>query len=67
MIFKVPMLRNVTLTAPYFHDGQVSTLPEAVRLMAWMQLDKRLNSREINDIVHFLHALDVERHGKFED
>ena len=37
--FKVPSLRNVALTAPYFHDGKVDTLNDAVRQMAWLQLD----------------------------
>jgi cytochrome c peroxidase len=59
-VFKVCMLRNVTLTAPYFHDGQVSTLPEAVRLMAWMQLDKVPRPKEIDDIVLFLRTLEAE-------
>jgi cytochrome c peroxidase len=61
-VFKVCMLRNVTLTAPYFHDGQVSTLSEAVRLMAWMQLDKQLRPGEIDEIVLFLGTLEVEQH-----
>jgi cytochrome c peroxidase len=60
LVFKVPMLRNITLTPPYFHDGQVSTLPEAVRLMAWMQLDKPLSSHEIDEIVGFFPALEAE-------
>jgi len=59
-VFKVPMLRNVTLTPPYFHDGTVSTLPEAVRLMGWMQLNKPLSPREVSEIVPFLHALETE-------
>jgi cytochrome c peroxidase len=60
-VFKVCMLRNVTRTAPYFHDGKVATLPEAVRLMAWMQLDKVLDPREIAEIVDFLHTLEAEQ------
>jgi hypothetical protein len=60
MVFKVPMLRNVTLTAPYFHDDKVPTLPEAVRLMAWMQLDVKLNPEEISEILHFLKTLEGE-------
>lgn len=60
-VFKVPMLRNVTHTAPYFHDGKVAALPEAVRLMAWMQLDKVLSPREIEEIVNFLAALAAEQ------
>ena len=53
------MLRNVTLTAPYFFDGQVATLPEAVRLMAWMQLDVELQPAEVDEIVCFLGALEA--------
>lgn len=60
-VFKVPGLRNVTLTAPYFHDGQVALLPEAVRRMAWMQLDKILEQSEVNEIVRFLFALEGEQ------
>ena len=59
-LFKVSMLRNVTLTEPYFHDGGVSTLQEAVRLMAWMQLDQVLSPKEIDEIVCFLHTLEAE-------
>lgn len=60
-VFKVPGLRNVTLTAPYFHDGQVALLPEAVRRMAWMQLDRILKQSEVNEIVRFLFALEGEQ------
>ena len=59
-VFKVAMLRNATLTAPYFHDGRVFTLPEAVRLMAWMQLDVRLDYSQIDKIVCFLRTLEAE-------
>jgi cytochrome c peroxidase len=60
-VFKVCMLRNITLTAPYFHDGRISTLSEAVRLMAWMQLDIKLSRREIDEIIRFLHTLEAEQ------
>jgi cytochrome c peroxidase len=59
-VFKVAMLRNVTLTAPYFFDGQVATLPEAVRLMAWMQLDTELDPAEVDEIVSFLGTLEAQ-------
>ncbi|MGR9105970.1 MAG: cytochrome-c peroxidase [Gammaproteobacteria bacterium] len=55
--WKVPTLRNVALTAPYFHNGGVKTLDRAVELMAKMQLDKALSANEIKDIVAFLNAL----------
>jgi cytochrome c peroxidase len=55
--FKVPMLRNIALTGPYFHDGKVVSLEEAVRKMAWHQLDKRLSDDDVEAIVSFLNAL----------
>ena len=55
--FKVPTLRNIVLTAPYFHDGKIATLPEAVKKMAWLQLGKELKDDEIKAIVAFLGAL----------
>lgn len=58
--FKVPTLRNIALTAPYFHNGAVKTLDEAVKIMAKLQLDKELSKEEIADIVAFLNALTGE-------
>jgi cytochrome c peroxidase len=55
--FRVPPLRNVALTGPYFHDGSVSSLREAVRLMAFHQLGYELGDAENDDLVAFLHAL----------
>ncbi|NOQ89890.1 MAG: c-type cytochrome [Gammaproteobacteria bacterium] len=57
MVFKVAQLRNVALTAPYFHDGKIKTLDEAVRKMARLQLDEELNDQQVADIVSFLKAL----------
>ncbi len=57
MLFKVQSLRNVTETAPYFHDGSIATLDEAVKLMAKHQLGKNLTEPEIKGIVTFLGAL----------
>ncbi len=57
MVFRVPPLRNVALTAPYYHDGQVATLEEAVQTMALLQLDRRLTKRETADITSFLKTL----------
>ncbi|MDY0219942.1 MAG: cytochrome c peroxidase [Desulfobacterium sp.] len=53
-LFKVPMLRNVTLTAPYFHDGEVGNLAEAADEMGYLQLDKVLKDEEINNILRFM-------------
>jgi len=50
-MWKVPTLRNVALTAPYFHNGSVKTLDEAVRVMASVQLNKELDSTQTGDIV----------------
>ncbi len=60
-MFKVPSLRNVGKTAPYFHDGAVKDLNEAVKQMAWMQLNKKLTDAEISSIVKFLISLSDKR------
>jgi cytochrome c peroxidase len=59
-LFKVPSLRNVTMTPPYFHDGSVTTLPQAVRIMGKVQLGKELTDQEVNDLVAFLNSLTGE-------
>lgn len=56
-VFRVPSLRNVAMTAPYFHDGQAPTLAIAVETMARVQLGKTLTSEEIDRIVQFLQTL----------
>ena len=56
-VFKVPGIRNVAMTPPYFHDGSVKTLPEAVRIMAKVQLGKTLSDQQTNEIVAFLGSL----------
>jgi cytochrome c peroxidase len=55
--FKVPSLRNITKTAPYFHDGSIKTLPEAITLMGKHQLGKDLTSSEVKSIILFLNTL----------
>ena len=64
--FKVPSLRNVAKTGPYFHDGSVKTLDQAVSIMAEYQLGKQLSKEEITDIVAFLGSLtgDTSKHLK---
>jgi cytochrome c peroxidase len=57
LVFKVPSLRNVERTAPYFHDGQVVTLEEAVRRMARYQLGRKLSDAEIAAVVTWLKSL----------
>lgn len=56
-VYKVPTLRNIALTAPYFHTGKVWDLDEAVSVMAKVQLGKTLPRQEISDIVAFLKSL----------
>jgi len=55
--FKVPTLRNVALTGPYFHDGSQKTLDETVDRMAWLQLGKKLSNHEVEAITDFLKSL----------
>lgn len=55
--FKVPSLRNIAETAPYFHDGSIKTLPEAVKLMGAHQLGKDLSENDVASIVTFLRSL----------
>jgi len=55
--WRVPTWRNVALTAPYFHNGKVKTLDEAVRVMAKTQLDMDLTDTQVADIVAFLNSL----------
>jgi cytochrome c peroxidase len=63
-VFRVPSLRNVAVTAPYFHDGRTGSLRDAVSLMARSQLGRTLTNDEINALVAFLETLTGEYHGK---
>lgn len=58
--FKVPSLRNISLTAPYFHDGRYDTLKEAVKTMSLVQLGRPITEKEIEKIVAFLKTLNGE-------
>lgn len=60
-VFKVPSLRNVARTAPYFHDASAASLEEAVRLMGRHQLGMELPDNDVTQIVAFLRTLDGER------
>jgi cytochrome c peroxidase len=62
-IFRVPSLRNVAVTAPYFHNGNAPTLDEAVRRMARAQLNTTLPDEEISAIVAFLNTLTGQFQG----
>ena len=59
-VFKVPSLRNVLRTAPYFHDGSVATIEEAVEIMGRYQLGRELEASEVTLLVAFLGALSGE-------
>ena len=56
-IVRVPSLRNVATTAPYFHDGSAPTLGDAIRRMAAAQLDRSLTDQQVDSLVAFLKTL----------
>jgi cytochrome c peroxidase len=62
-VFKVPSLRNIALTAPYFHDGTQKTLEQTVQKMAWLQLGKKLSDDETASLTAFLRALSDKKRG----
>ena len=64
VLLRVPSLRNVATTAPYFHDGSAATLPEAVRVMGFAQLDRVLTDQQIAGIVAFLNTLTGSYRGQ---
>ena len=59
-VFRVPMLRNIARTAPYFHDGSVGKLEDAIAIMARLQLGKTLDDAAVGDIAAFLESLSGE-------
>ncbi|CAH6798526.1 Cytochrome B6 [Vibrio chagasii] len=59
--FRVTSLRNVTKTAPYFHNGRTESLQAAIQIMAESELGKRLSHRQTADIEAFLHTLTAPR------
>lgn len=63
-VFKVPSLRNVALTPPYFHDGSAKNLERAVKVMAKYQLGRELASKDIDLIIKFINTLNGEYQGK---
>ncbi|MDC1221313.1 c-type cytochrome [Salibacteraceae bacterium] len=66
-MFKVPSLRNISETYPYFHDGSVSDLGEAVKIMADVQLDYKMNKSEVQNVVAFLQALKGEVPAQYKE
>jgi cytochrome c peroxidase len=63
-VFRVPSLRNVARTAPYFHDGSAETLDQAIRVMARYQLGRPLDQAQIDRIAAFLRTLTGEYRGR---
>lgn len=63
LVFKVPSLRNIALTGPYFHDGQQTGLPATVKKMAWIQLGVDLKPGQLDSLVAFLGALTDKQRG----
>lgn len=63
-VFRVPSLRNVAVTAPYFHDGRTASLEEAVEIMGRSQLGREIGSRDVKLIVEFLGTLTGEYRGR---
>jgi cytochrome c peroxidase len=63
-IVRVPSLRNVAATSPYFHDGSEPNLGEAVRKMAGAQLDRTLSDQQVDNIVGFLRTLTGSYRGR---
>ena len=59
-LFRVPILRNISKTSPYFHNGSVDKLEEAVRIMSKYQLGNEFNKKDIDAVVAFLKTLDGE-------
>jgi cytochrome c peroxidase len=63
-VFRVPSLRNVAVTAPYFHNGHTASLAEAVEIMARSQLGRELPGEDVQLIVQFLGTLTGEYQGR---
>lgn len=66
-MFKVPSLRNVNKTAPYFHDGSVADLGKAAKIMAQVELGKELTDEQVMKLVSFMKALTGEVNAAFID
>ena len=65
-MFKVPSLRNIEKTAPYYHDGGVESLAESVKLMDKLQLNKNITDEQVAEIVTFLNSLTGEVPEKYQ-
>lgn len=65
-LFKVPSLRNVEKTAPYFHDGSVTSLKESIKMMGKLQLNKDISDSDADDMVAFLKTLTADVDSKYK-
>ncbi|HMU62626.1 MAG TPA: cytochrome C biogenesis protein CcsA, partial [Gemmatimonadales bacterium] len=65
MVFKVPSLRNIAMTGPYFNSGSIASLDEGVRLMARHQLGTELSPEEVASILTYLGALTGDVPARF--
>ena len=63
-VFKVPSLRNIALTAPYFHDGNAKTLDQAIKYMGKYQLGVDIPQEDVDMIMRFLRSLTGEYNGQ---
>jgi len=63
-VFRVPSLRNVAVTPPYFHDGRTDSLSEAIKLVGRFQLNRQLSPEDIDKLESFLHSLTGEFRGR---
>ncbi len=63
-VFRVPSLRLVVLTPPYFHDGSAKTLEEAINVMARYQLGRKIPQQDVDNIIAFLHTLPGQYKGR---
>jgi len=63
-VFRVPSLRNVAVTAPYFHDGSVNTLHKAIQIIASYQLGRTIQDDDIQHIIAFLKTLTGKYKGR---
>ena len=66
-MFKTPSLRNSEKTYPYFHDGSVVSLKDAIKIMGKLQLNKELSDADINDIESFLKTLTTDVDAKYKE
>ncbi|WP_125722641.1 cytochrome-c peroxidase [Flavobacterium ustbae] len=66
-MFKVPSLRNVEKTGPYFHDGSVASLNEAVKMMGKLQLNINISDKQATDMTAFLKTLTADVDAKYKE